>query len=125
MRRVLPRVGTAHDGSGQDIMKSIFWTLLGCAGIFFGGPLAGEAEIHPCAAYDKLARRAGLPIVGERAQPQDPLGGKSINQMLTGVARGDVKPIRVQAPAAPPDPMIGLTCTTSYWKNVTGLARAT
>ena len=107
-------------------MKSILWTLVGCAGIFFGGPLAGESEIHPCGAYDKLARRAGLPIVGDRAQPHDPLGGKSINQMLTGAARGEVSPVRAPAAnAPPPDPMIGLTCTTSYWKNVTGPGRAT
>ena len=68
-----------------------------------------------------IIREWSVTKAGEWAQPPDPLGAKSINQMLTGAARGEVTPTRT----APPEPMTGLTCTTSHWKNVTGLGRAT
>ncbi|MGE0419053.1 MAG: hypothetical protein AB7O80_19795 [Acetobacteraceae bacterium] len=101
-------------------MKMILVPLLGCVAIFFGTPLLNESSLNPCGAYNKMAERAGLSIVDARGLPQDPFGGKGFTGMLQGAARGQVPVIR---PAAQQhtDPMVGLTCTTRYWKALTGV----
>ena len=105
-------------------MKAILLTGLSGLAIFFGTPMLNEYAFDPCAAYNRMAIRTGAPTIAMATTPADPLGGKNIGQILQGAAKGQVPQIKPAAPAAPPDPMVGLTCTTRYWQHLTGIGKA-
>lgn len=105
-------------------MKAILLTGVTGLAIFFGTPMLNEYAFDPCAAYNSLATRTGAPTIAMPAAAPDPMGGKNIGQILQGAAKGQAPQIKPQAPAGPPDPMIGLTCTTRYWQQLTGMGKA-
>ena len=102
-------------------MKLIIVPLVVAVSLFFGVPLLNEYDVNPCGAYDKLAIRSGAPLLGHRAATQDPMGGRNVAGILQGAAKGQVPQIKPVAQQAPPDPMIGLTCTSRYWQVMTGI----
>jgi len=105
-------------------MKGILLTALTGLAIFFGTPMLNEYSIDPCSAYNTMAIRTGAPTIAMPGAMPDPISAASIGQMLQGAGKGHVPQFRPPAPAAAPDPMIGLTCTTRYWQQLTGIGRA-
>lgn len=105
-------------------MKGILLTTLTGLGIFFGTPMLNEYAVDPCAAYNNMAVRVGVPMIVVPGPAPDPISAKDIGQILQGATRGHVPPVRQAAPAAKPDPVIGLTCTTRYWQQLTGIGKA-
>jgi hypothetical protein len=105
------------------MLKVILLPVLTSALVFFGIPMLNEYATDPCGAYDKLATRTGAPAIAMPAAPVDPFGGKGVQGMLQDAARGQQTRIKPPAPGGPPDPMIGLTCTTRYWQAMTGIGK--
>jgi hypothetical protein len=106
-------------------MKAIFVPICLGFAVFFGLPMANEGSINPCGAYDALAVRIGAPIVGNKGQQQNELlNGKKFGDLLNGAMNGQPQAIKIAPPAQPGDTMIGLSCTTKYWKAMTGIGWA-
>ncbi len=105
-------------------MKGILFTALAGLVIFFGTPMLNEYSVDPCSAYNTMAERTGSPRIAMPGSAPEPMGARQVGQMLQGAARGQVPQVRHAAPAGPPDPMIGLTCTTRYWQHLTGFGKA-
>ena len=105
-------------------MKPFLLSALMGITIFFGAPMLNEYSVDPCSAYNNLAGRTGAPAIRMGSGVAEPMGGVNLSQVLQGAARGQVPQIRQQAQPVQADPMIGLTCTTRYWQQLTGIGKA-